>query len=251
MENLVALGDLHCGSQFGLTPPEWRSDGRIGKKQAVCWDFFTSEIDKIGQIDNLLVNGDVIEGRNDKSGGLELLPDLGNLGQLDIAQACIEYVKAKNVYITLGTGYHVDAKERFEKRLSKDLNKSNGCSSNYQITQYFKIEDVSFYARHKIGSSSVPHGRFNSLAKEREWHVIKAYEKFESAPDVCIYSHVHYFVDEGGISRGKKYKMMILPCLQDRGGTYGESQCSGIVNYGFISFKIKGDKVTWKPHILF
>jgi hypothetical protein len=144
-----------------------------------------------------------------------------------MAVDCINQINAKQVYMTYGTPYHTGKIESFEEIIADRVDavlknklrlNINGC-----------IIDV----RHKIGGSTIPHGRFTQIAKEAMWDDLKNIDKAEKA-NVIIRSHVHYHVF-GGHSNNRIF--FTTPALQ--GWTeYGDRECSGSVDYGFITFDI-------------
>ena len=69
---VVIGGDKHCGHRVGLTPPDWQS-AILGRKyyniQRELWKEFTGIMDYLKPIDVLMMNGDAIDGRGERSGG--------------------------------------------------------------------------------------------------------------------------------------------------------------------------------------
>lgn len=248
MKTFMASGDWHVGSDYGLTMPEHRSPKKmIRDGQAKCWDFFANEVEKIRPIDVLLINGDAIDGKNDKSGGNELT-ESSRTAQIQRVLDIIKFINPKQyVLLTYGTGYHVGMKDNWEDLIKTHLNfhDDNDLDAKIDGILNFDIDDVSIFARHKIGSSGIPHGRHAALARERLWKVYEAYETNDTAPDILLYSHVHYYAVVSGFSRGKQYFGFTLPALQNAGGIYGKTQCSGIVHFGFLSFDIEGTEFSY------
>ena len=81
MQRVVAIGDLHCGHATGLTPPGWiaNTKGRekIAEVQLRMWDHFSAAIEQLGKIDVCICNGEAIDGKGKRSGGIEQTePDL-------------------------------------------------------------------------------------------------------------------------------------------------------------------------------
>jgi len=94
MKRIASIADMHCGHRAGLTPtqyltpdPKWRD---------VEEDLWTRYLDLVKQFDTpdiLIVNGDCIDGRGERSGGTELIaPSLAT--QRDMAVKCIMQWKA-------------------------------------------------------------------------------------------------------------------------------------------------------------
>ena len=89
---VLACGDLHCGHAIGLTPKNWQYHPKLKKHQAQLYDFW-KKIAEEYRPDILIVNGDAIDGKGGRSGGVEqIAPDLDD--QCQMAVDCIKAVKA-------------------------------------------------------------------------------------------------------------------------------------------------------------
>ena len=76
-KRVVALGDFHCGHRVGLTPPDFQwhapdSAAHIWKKytdiQDEAWGWYIGKVKALRPVDVLLVSGDCIDGRGERSG---------------------------------------------------------------------------------------------------------------------------------------------------------------------------------------
>ncbi|MFH0821260.1 MAG: hypothetical protein V2B18_00785 [Pseudomonadota bacterium] len=249
-KRVVIWSDMHCGHRAGLTPPGWQyqaesSDAELAKfakHQALTWDFVTRKIDELKPIDILIVNGDLVEGKGEKSGATELIV-ADRQKQAEMAAECIKYVGAKNTIITYGTPYHGGVTEDFENDVAKEV-KADKIGGH----EWLDVNGVVFDCKHRIASSSIPHGRHTAPARDVLWNFLWALEE-EGQPksDIFIRSHVHYFTYAGT----NRYFVVTTPALLGWGCKYGTRICSGIINYGFLHFDVagKGDW-TWKAHIL-
>jgi len=74
--------DPHCGHKSGLTTPQHRMipDKRASRQakkayeqRIMLWDWFANQVKKCGPFDVGLWNGDLIDGKGEKSGGTEEL----------------------------------------------------------------------------------------------------------------------------------------------------------------------------------
>jgi hypothetical protein len=92
------------------------------------WDWFAGQIDSIRRennayknkgIDILIVNGDAIDGRGEKSKSTELIAT-DQQEQCDIATECIEYVGAKSILMSRGTPYHTGKGEKWENLMANN-----------------------------------------------------------------------------------------------------------------------------------
>lgn len=248
MTRLVILSDLHCGHRAGLTPPGWQTPleapdrlAAYARQQRVLWSWYAATIAALQPIDVLVVNGDAIDGRGSRSGGTELITtDLS--AQAGMAVQCIAEAKAGAVHVVAGTPYHSGPDgEDWEERIADAL------GGVFHGHLWLPINGVMFDCKHKVGSSSVPHGRHTAISRERIWNLM--WHEREGAPksDVIVRSHVHYHEYSGNPT----HLAMTTPALQGWGSKYGERQCSGIVDIGLVSFDISNEGAyTWQPHLL-
>lgn len=249
MKRLVVIGDLHCGHRAGLTPPGWQYQeneqeperANFGKIQRAIWDFYHRTIDALKPIDILVVNGDAIDGKGERSGGTEQL-EADRIKQVEIAAECINYAQAKAVIIIYGTGYHVGKEEDFERILGDRVN-----AQKVGGHEWLDVNGVVFDFKHFVSSSVIPHGRFTSMARDALWNKLWAADDMQPNADVVIRSHVHYhrFAGEPGTL------MMTTPALQGFGSKFGVRMCSGRVDIGLVSFDVHSrEDWTWRGHLL-
>lgn len=250
MKKVLVMSDLHCGHQVGLTPPDWQYVGgrdgsnkhKIAATQRECWRFYLDGIKRHGPFDVVVVNGDAIDGKGERSGGTEQVTTDRN-EQVDMAcEAINEATGGKSkLLVTYGTPYHTGKDEDFEKQIA------DKCGGRVEGMGSFYVEDVKFQVKHHTGSSNVPHGRHTAIARERMWDVLWNVEKWDREPShIIIRSHVHYF----NFCGGPNWLGMTMPALQGLGSKYGVRQCSGVVDYGFVVFTINGKQFSWTPHLL-
>lgn len=243
-KRVVILADMHCGSLVGLTPPKWFSEKKeFYQIQKECWKFFTNEIDKLGKIDICIVNGDCIDGRQEKQGSTGLIA-VDRREQVQMALECLEQVRAKKFFLTFGTGYHTGNKEDFEADLCDRLKKNAEAVIGGHL--FVKVNGVIFDCKHKVNASTVPYGRHTPVAREKLWNQLWSIRKEQPNSDVVIRSHTHYL----SMCGDRDYLAITTPALQGLGSKYGSRACSGTVDYGFLHFDIdeKGD-YTWQAHM--
>ena len=247
MKRVLAIGDTHSGHVVGLTPPVWqyqengeRYHDKYAKIQRQMWDWFVEKVNLYKPIHRLIYNGDAIDGKGKRSGGTELLTS-SMIQQGDMVDSIIQVVEPEEMAMTYGTDYHVGSEgEDFEKLIAQ---RNNGeIESHLERT----VEGVRIDARHFIGSSSIPHGRYTALAREDLWRLIWADRSEKFAPHIVLRSHVHYF----GFCGNEFSTMFTLPCLQGLGSKFGSRICSGSVSIGFLIIDCEDGKFTWKPEIL-
>lgn len=235
-KKILVIGDLHCGSMGGLTPPQWIvSKGRndfFHELQTQMWDHYLEIIDDFGKVDTLVVNGDIIEGKGTRSGGTELIaPDM--LEQTDMAIEAISFIKADKMFFTYGTPYHTAASsgEDFDKIVA------NAFKSSIHDELNLKVNDVLFNIKHKVGASSSPYNRAVNVSKHRLWDELQTIRNNEERASIYLRSHVHYFSFCGEID----WAAYTLPALQSNQTKYGARQCVGITDWGMCLFKVGND----------
>ena len=247
MRRVVIVSDLHAGHHAGLTNPAFwlpeEAPGRLGsfaQQQRAIWRWYCDTIGQLQPIDTLIVNGDAIDGRGTRSGSTELVTaDLK--AQCMIAAAAIKEARADNVRIIAGTPYHASPEGEDWEEVLAEMVGAHPLSGHL----FLDVEGVVFDCKHKVGSSSVPHGRHTAISRERLWNVL--WHERQGAPkaDVIIRSHVHYHEFSGNPT----HLAMTTPALQGWGSKYGERQCSGVVDIGLVQFDISDGAYSWKCHL--
>lgn len=247
MKRLVVISDTHCGHQLGLTHPNYdvepsknSTEYELFKLRRKYYSLYKATIESLKPIDILLVNGDTIDGRGEKSGGTELLRSDRNV-QVAMAAAIINDCQADKIVMSYGTPYHTGDAEDYEDQLADKVKalEINGHG-------FLDIDGLIIDYKHKVGSSSVPYGRYTQIAKEKVWNSLWA--EFDEVPnsDVTIRSHVHYF----GYAGRYGWLGVTTPALQGHGTKYGERQMSGTTDWGLIHFDIEAKgEYTWTHHI--
>jgi len=245
---LICIADLHCGNRAGLTPPNYQrfktSKDHILQKfsaiQTEGWRWYQSKARQYNAPDILVLNGDGIDGRGERSGGVELIT-LDRNEQIEMALECIRIWNAKHIVIVRGTPYHAGEFESWEDLIARELNCKVGDH------EWIEVEGVVFDFKHFIGGSIVPYGRKTAISRDELWNLIWAEEGYQPRADWIVRSHVHYCEWGGRIVGKKEVNVMITPALQAMGSRYGARQCSGIVHFGFVGWDINDGVVrSWK-----
>jgi hypothetical protein len=212
----------------------------IEETQRILWNWFSEEIHNIeGPIDRLICNGDMIDGKGDKSGGIELFTS-NRLTQCDVAVDVIKEVGATRVAIIRGTPYHTGKDEPWEDVLARLVDADIVASK-----ATFDFDGINVDVRHKIGSSSIPHGRYTAMGRELLWNTLKAEMGVVHKADIVIRSHVHYCVFCGT----SRQIGMTCPGLQLI-TKFGEEEVSGSIDVGFLEIRAEDGVKQCIPHIL-
>jgi len=240
-KRVVIISDMHCGHRAGLTPPSWQCKNEAGhvwqkflQVQEECWKLYIAEVKKLKPVHLLIVNGDCIDGRGEKSGGVELITG-DRQEQCDMAVECIKVWNAEHVAMTRGTNYHVGAEEEWEDRIARDVGAKIGDHEWIDVNGF--VWDV----KHHIGSSQVPHGRGTSLARDVLWNQLWANAGEQPRGDFLVRSHCHYWEGQYRMLGGKRVEAVITPALQAMGTRFGARRCSGSVHWGLLAFDISSE----------
>ena len=247
-KRLVVISDLHCGHEYGLTPPDWwdREDAKnpnvvkVAMFQRDLWGFYEQTIKALQPIHTLIVNGDCIDGKGERSGGMELIT-ADRHEQIRMAHDAIKRAKAEKGRILYGTRYHVGRDEDFESMLASLI----GGDVRVKGHEWPNINGLTFDIKHKVGGSAIPHGRMTAIARARLWNVMW-WADMERQPKANVYirSHVHYHQYCGGPG----WIGMTTPALCYN-SSFGIRECEGLVDVGVISFDIAADgSYKWRLH---
>lgn len=246
MTRLVIVSDFHSGHEVGLTHPDFNPTyrhGSVAQKlsdiRTENWKWYAKTVKSLQPINVLLVNGDCIDGKGEKSGGTELLT-ADRDEQCEIAQANIEACEAEQVFMSYGSNYHTGVSEDFENKIAKAVKavKIGG-------QDWIEIGGVVINYRHHTGSSAIPHGRFTPIAREHLWSLLWAERGEYPRADILIRSHVHYHIFMGG----QGWLAMTTPALQGYGSKYGSRRCVGTVDFGLVYFDIEKGSYRWEARI--
>jgi hypothetical protein len=245
MIRVLVISDLHCGNVAGLTPPKWNQQSEVAYKQYCyrrsLWEWYVAEIEKLKPIDICVINGDCIDGKGPKNGGVEILYQQVPT-QVEMAETCIKEVGAKEYFFTYGTGYHTGQDSDHELNIAKEF------SATIEDICTLNVNGLNLRFRHHIGASQVPNGRATAMLRQQLWDILWASDGEYNKADVMVFSHVHYFQ-----SLANRFgTIFTTPALQGLGGSQlGSRRMGGVVDYGFIHFDIEGkDDWTWKAHLL-
>jgi hypothetical protein len=185
-------------------------------------------LDELRPVDILICNGDAIAGKRERT---ELITGDRNL-QCEMAAEAIKAVAARAVVMSYGTGWHTGKQDDWEVTVSK-LVQAREISSH----GWLDVNGLIFDYKHKVGGSSIPHGRGTALAKEHLWSVLWAEHGEQPSANVIIRSHVHYFHYCGG----KDWLAITTPALQGLGSKFGARVCSNTVDFGLVYFDVNED----------
>jgi hypothetical protein len=232
------MGDTHCGNLLGLTPPGWWNAEQTPPTQRPMWEWYTEELKRIGPVDVLVLNGDLVDGEGKKETIGLLTTDIDE--QAAIARACVEPVKYKRCFLTYGTPFHTVGTGSYEKRIADAL------GAPITDTLLLSVGGVRFNVRHVGGRSDIPYGQGTQLYKEVVRDMLHSViEEFQSA-DVVVRSHVHYYLH---IERSTK-DAISLPCYQVPDSVFARTLRTMYYDIGMVVVEVDKGRVTVDKHLM-
>ena len=233
----IIVSDFHCGAMTGLTPP----DSMKPKFKALSmplWESFVEIIEKIGDVDILIGNGDLVDGEGKKNHGIEQ-NTTNPYEQAEMAIECLDMITCKKRYFTAGTPFHVATNYRFEKKITDHY------GTELLDTLRLRINDIKINVRHKVPTSSTAYGEPSQLFKEVVRGLITDMNDNIEPADVYVRSHAHQFWE---VRNGHQIGI-ITPSWQIPDSIYGNNLCGHYYDMGLIEFEI-GETFWYKEHLI-
>ena len=204
------------------------------------WRWYRDTLAALQPIDTLICNGDLIDGKGERSGSTEQL-ELDRGEQAKIAALAIGEALAKRVYVIYGTPYHSGRDEDHEAQIGQWIR-----VDKFGNHEWIGADGVIFDCKHKVGSSVIPHGRFTGPARSALWNSLWAEREIQPRASVIVRSHVHYHTFAG--TPGKL--VITTPSLQAY-TKFGSKECEGTNDIGLVHFDLLGGgEYSWKAHLL-
>lgn len=240
-KRVVAISDLHCGHRIGLTPPDYapRNTSKWHTAQRALWKEYCRMVKAYSPVDVLLVLGDVIDGRGEKSGSSELITTDIQV-QCNMAADCINMWNAPEICMVFGTAYHTGSVQNNEESVAEKVN-----ANKIGGQEWVKVDNVTFDLKHFVGNTSTPYG-MNPVSKDWVWNLVWNIRGEQPLSNIFLRGHVHNFSHVGNDS----YLGITLPALQGLGSKFGTKIPSKRVDFGMVYFDVKGDKYTWNWDIV-
>lgn len=237
---ILPLGDLHSGSNVGLTPPayqykyisnpkteEHRRRNKWAELQKECWNWYVNKLDMLKPIDKAFILGDLIDGDGSRSGGTELITTDRKV-QVCMAIEAIEVIEAGGMVMVFGTPYHTGQTEDFEVDVAKHFGVKIGGH------EWENVNGCVFDLKHKQSNCKNPATSiWNEIVDNREWAVLGEQPK----ADVLIRAHTHRFC----CLRIEDCMGLTIPALQAYGTKFGARACSRKVQFGLAALDVWPD----------
>jgi len=237
---VLPTGDLHSGSNVGLTPPPWqykyisnpkseevRRRNKWAKLQKECWDWYIEKLNLLKPIDKAFILGDMIDGSGLRSGGTELIVT-DRKEQVAMAIEALEIIEASEMSMVFGTPYHTGEVEDFETDIANHFKCKIGGH------EWENVNGCTFDLKHKQSNTKNPATSiWNEIVDNREWVVNGEQPK----ADVLIRAHTHRFV----LLRIEDCIGLTIPALQAYGTKFGSRACSRKVQFGLVALDVWPD----------
>lgn len=202
-KTLLVLSDLHCGSIFGMMPPNFETSDGAPKSQNAgqeyLWSCWLHMLDYAKELepDAIILNGDLIDGLQHAQRGTELsLPLL-----FDQRGAAIDCLRPLSVlapmYFVQGTEYHDCKAGASIEAVAEDLHgvryKGPGTGKFSKEVLDLEVDGVVVNFAHGI---SVASGFYRATAHDREgiWSALAGKDGKMPKADAVIRAHAHFFV---------------------------------------------------------
>lgn len=241
-KRVLVLADSQCGHRSGLTPPEWGlnpanpHDRKWAGLQRAQWNWFHRKITQWQPYWLLLYLGDAVDGKSERACGRDAIR-LQREEQTQMVEQIINLINPRSTEMVYGTRYHV---RDWEDEIARMVGAKIGAHG------WPEVSGVIFDIKHKIGSSTIPHGRMTPLLRSRLWNELWVARNRQPNANILLRAHVHYFMQ---YSDAHSF-MATCPALQGVGTEYGAEQCEGLIDYGFLTFDIKpSGSWTWQSHL--
>jgi hypothetical protein len=205
IRNIGFVGDIHCGSHWGLWPVESLPENK-NRFKGVRYlnECFTHLVNNWPELDLLVLTGDLIDGKQRKSTGCGIFTSKlceQVEGAIEILRPLIK--KSKRVVRVYGTPYHED----FDDILSA-LDKEFDIKTKDQVLNIKLNDGILNVAHHPASGSALYHG--TAVDKESLWSTVAAAERNVPNARWIVRAHKHnYMVQE---TRFKS--VCICPCFE-------------------------------------
>jgi len=238
MLKVLVLGDWHIGSNVGLMLPEYTDPYsgitiRANQIQTFLFEKFCQMLNSIGEIDILILNGDIIEGPNKAEQGLGVwTTDIH--AQATCAAALVDMIPCKKIYCTQGSTYHTG--NPTGDKIVSDLVGADWIGD----WQFIKINNtITIYLKHYGDFASLPYTR--CTAQRKQAFIAKAQG---TDVDIFINSHTHHFY----ASLDSNDTSISVPCWKGIDGYIGKRTIEQPDN-GYVILNIDNSDYTWNYNI--
>lgn len=226
----VIISDTHCGSLAGLCPPEYQNELNRWMAEPL-WDWYMKTLEEISAVDICIVNGDIIDGEQKKSGGLDLI-STDVWVQQKMAIKVLSEIKANEWRFTYGTPYHGVNGSRDEEVVADHF--KGEIKENLRLD----LKGVKLDVRHTISATQNPYGQASSAFKEVVRDLVTSTDCDAEPADVVIRSHAHSYWNV----KNDRKEAIITPCMQVPETVFGFKCKTWYYTLGLIEFEVHNGK---------
>lgn len=211
--DLLVISDTHCGSIFGLWPPDYElTDGSrrgLTKGQQYlwkCWQHLSSLLAELQTSDRLnlgavVLLGDLVDGRQSKQRGMEAVT-VNTVDQARAFQASFDsfiapFTPRPTIYAVWGTAYHDGDSGATMEGLAAALGATPydglGLGTYSKESLDLAVDGLGLNFAHGASSTT---GLYRAVAIDREalWSAIAGKEGKVPKADLIARADVHYFI---------------------------------------------------------
>jgi hypothetical protein len=198
-KTMLAIGDLHIGSEGAIMPEEVNSDdcspgrnhryfpNQIQKDIYKKWEEMVQDVPRP---DILLLNGDLVDGKNYKENGMGSWTT-DSLLQARVLADLVKMIKPRQILATSGSPYHTDRNPNVDK-IAVEM-----CGGTFKGGYAnININGKRIYAQHKV-SVSKSSWQYRTTPLGRALVLAALNEKEMGHYDIVLKSHAHYFCYAG------------------------------------------------------
>lgn len=257
MIDILCLGDTHCGSATGLTPPAYQYSLKpddedldraalsvrqlFAKVQRVLWDGYTEILQEFGPVDIVVANADLTDGSRFET--IQHITTDSEL-QANIAVEALSEVKFRGApewHFTYGTPVHTVNGWNHE-HLVADL-----LGGPISDTVKLELNGLKIQWRHHGGRSDIPTGQGGQLSKEVIRDILRASIYQYPAADVIVRSHTHYWYHLGFADK----EAFSLPSLEVPLSIFGRRLRTLFYDMGIVRLRVsKGGILDYQKRLI-
>jgi len=199
MKRIIAIvSDLHVGSRWGLFPKDFQlstgSTYQLNKGQEyllACWKHFQGKLPR--RFDILIINGDTVEGQGRRLEGRDIIePDPAWQVRAAVELLTPLAKRAKEVYVTQGTDYHVRPGGQDDEAVAQALGAIPDEAGHHAWDWLLlDVDGVLLDISHHSSTTM----RYMTMPGEREIQFARMVADLKGGDaDIIIRSHVHHLV---------------------------------------------------------
>ena len=237
MRTLI-LSDIHCGSIFGLTPPQWQRKKDDGF-QPHLWDWYCERIYAHAPYDLVLFLGDATEGIG-KRGNI----DIGVNDTNEQAKMAVEVLrkiplsKSARIEFCYGTPFHGTGSSKHEDLVAVSFDAVPA------KTHRLIVDGVRINAEHTGRRSGTAYGQASQAALPAVKDELRAQRGGGESANIYYRAHVHYYFLSSWCNKDGVVRAYNVPCLKYPFDDFAIALDPMMYNMGFMVHEFKDGHMT-------